>query len=123
MDEKPSITGLEFGKKVAEAFRKGLGEKEESNGSLNMECGKIEAEDLESIVAVDCDYTSIGATPFEVKPEIIVFTSSGKTYNFKNIENLTPTTQGFEFDYTGVATGVKRHASFNYTSVAGYALA
>ena len=55
--------------------------------------------------------------------EIIVFTISGKTYNFKNVENLTPTTQGFEFDYTGMATGVKRHASFNYTSVAGYALA
>lgn len=55
--------------------------------------------------------------------EIIVFTISGKTYNFKNVENLTPTTQGFEFDYTGMATGVKRHAAFNYTSVAGYAIA
>ena len=106
MNDKPSITGREVGKKVTEAFRKGL-----------------EAEDLESIVAVDYDYTSLRVTPFEANPEIIVFTSSGKTYNFKNIENLTPTTQGFEFDYTGVATGVKRHASFNYTSVAGYALA
>ena len=123
MNETPSITGLEFGKKVAEAFRKGLGEKEESNGSLNMECGKIEAENLESNIAIDYDYTGLRVSPLEVKPEIIVFTSSGKTYNFKNIENLTPTTQGFEFDYTGVATGVKRHASFNYTSVAGYALA
>ena len=123
MNETPSITGLEFGKKVAEAFRKGLGEKEESNGSLNMECGKIEAENLESNIAIDYDYTGLRVTPFEANPEIIVFTSSGKTYNFKNIENLTPTTQGFEFDYTGVATGVKRHASFNYTSVAGYALA
>ena len=106
MDKKPSITGREVGKKVTEVFRKGL-----------------EAEDLESIVAVDYDYTSLRVTPFEANPEIIVFTSSGKTYNFKNIENLTPTTQGFEFDYTGVTTGVKRHASFNYTSVAGYALA
>ena len=106
MNEKPSITGREVGKKVTEAFRKGL-----------------EAEDLGSIVAVDYDYTSLRVTPFEANPEIIVFTSSGKTYNFKNIENLTPTTQGFEFDYTGVTTGVKRHASFNYTSVAGYALA
>ena len=123
MNETPSITGLEFGKKVAEAFRKGLGEKEESNGSLNMECGKIEAENLESNIAIDYDYTGLRVSPLEVKPEIIVFTSSGKTYNFKNIENLTPTTQGFEFDYTGVTTGVKRHASFNYTSVAGYALA
>ena len=55
--------------------------------------------------------------------EIIVFTNTGKTYHFKNVENLTPTTQGFEFDYTGLATGVKRHAAFNYTSVAGYATA
>ena len=38
--------------------------------------------------------------------EIIVFTNTGKTYNFKNVTNLIPTTQGFEFDYTGVATGV-----------------
>ena len=104
MDKKPSITGCEIGKKVTEAFRKGL-----------------EAENFESNIATD--YTGIRITPLEANPEIIVFTSSGKTYNFKNIENLMPTTQGFEFDYTGVATGVKRHASFNYTSVVGYALA
>ena len=104
MDKKPSITGCEIGKKVTEAFRKGL-----------------EAENFESNIATD--YTGIRITPLEANPEIIVFTSSGKTYNFKNIENLTPTTQGFEFDYTGATTGVKRHASFNYTSVAGYALA
>ena len=55
--------------------------------------------------------------------EIIVFTNTGKTYNFKNVTNLIPTTQGFEFDYTGVATGVTRHTVFNYTSVAGYAIA
>ena len=55
--------------------------------------------------------------------EIIVFTNTGKTYNFKNVTNLIPTTQGFEFDYTGIATGVTRHTVFNYTSVAGYAIA
>ena len=54
--------------------------------------------------------------------EIIVFTNTGKTYNFKNVTNLIPTTQGFEFDYTGIATGVTRHTVFNYTSVAGYAI-
>ena len=54
--------------------------------------------------------------------EIIVFTNSGKTYSFKNVTNLILTTQGFEFDYTGIATGVTRHAVFNYTSVAGYAI-
>ena len=105
MDKKPSITGCEIGKKVTEAFGKGL-----------------EAGNFESNIAIDNGYTELRVSPFEANPEIIVFTSSGKTYNFKNIENLTPTTQGFEFDYTGVATGVKRHASFNYTSVAGYAL-
>ena len=55
--------------------------------------------------------------------EIIVFTNTGKTYNFKNVTNLIPTTQGFEFDYTGIAIGVTRHTVFNYTSVAGYAIA
>ena len=55
--------------------------------------------------------------------EIIVFTNTGRTYNFKNVTNLIPTTQGFEFDYTGIATGVTRHTVFNYTSVAGYAIA
>lgn len=54
--------------------------------------------------------------------EIIVFTNTGKTYSFKNVENLIPTTQGFEFDYIGVATGVTRHCVFNYTSVSGYAV-
>ncbi len=98
-----------------------------SNVSLELDSGKIDFRISESMMAAirASDYIDGGIRfqPIEVKPEIIVFTSSGKTYNFKNIENLTPTTQGFEFDYTGVATGVKRHASFNYTSVAGYALA
>ena len=90
---------------------------------MELDIGKIDFRTSESIRAVDYDYAVLRISPLEAKPEIIVFTSSGKTYNFKNIENLTPTTQGFEFDYTGMATGVKRHASFNYTSVAGYALA
>ena len=98
-----------------------------SNVSLELDSGKIDFRISESMMAAirASDYIDGGIRfqPIEVKPEIIVFTSSGKTYNFKNIENLTPTTQGFEFDYTGVATGVKRHAAFNYTSVAGYALA
>ena len=94
-----------------------------SNVPLELDIGKIDFRTSESIRAVNYDYTGLRISPLEAKPEIIVFTSSGKTYNFKNVENLTPTTQGFEFDYTGVATGVKRHAAFNYTSVAGYALA
>lgn len=55
-------------------------------------------------------------------PEIIVFTNEGKTYSFNNVTNFKHTTQGFEFVYTGVATGVTRQAVFNYTSVSGYAL-
>lgn len=54
--------------------------------------------------------------------ELIVFTNTGKTYLFKNVENFVPTTQGFKFQYTGVATGETRQAEFNYTSVAGYAM-
>ena len=55
--------------------------------------------------------------------EIIVFADSGKPYSFKNVTNLIPTTQGFEFDYICVATGVTRHTVFNYTSVVGYVIA
>lgn len=58
----------------------------------------------------------------EKTKEIIVFTISGKTYNFKNVTNFLPTTQGFKFDYTGIATGITRTCDFNYCSVAGYAL-
>ena len=53
--------------------------------------------------------------------ELIVFTNTGKTYLFKNVENFVPTTKGFKFQYKGVATGETRQAEFNYTSVAGYA--
>ena len=55
--------------------------------------------------------------------ELIVFTNNGQTYHFKEVENLKPTTTGFSFDYTGVATGVTRHAVFNNTSVSGYVIA
>ena len=53
--------------------------------------------------------------------EVLVFTSDGKTFSFKNVKDFKPTTQGFEFTYVGVATGVTRRVNFNYTSVAGYA--
>lgn len=53
---------------------------------------------------------------------IIVFATSGKTFEFGQVTNFLPTTQGFKFNYTGLATGVTRRAEFNYTSVAGYAL-
>ena len=55
--------------------------------------------------------------------ELVIFTNTGKTYNFNGVENFKPTTDGFSFDYIGKATGVKRYAQFSYTSVSGYAIA
>lgn len=55
--------------------------------------------------------------------ELIVFTNNGQTYFFKNVTDFKPTTTGFSFSYTGVATGVTRKAMFNNTCTAGYALA
>lgn len=54
--------------------------------------------------------------------EVIVFTSNGRSFIFKNVKNLYPTTNGFEFDYLGISTGVNRHVCFNYNSVCGYAI-
>ena len=54
--------------------------------------------------------------------EIIVFTNTGHTYDFKDVTEFIPTTTGFSFSYTGVATEVVRKVTFDYTSVAGYAL-
>ena len=47
--------------------------------------------------------------------EVIVFTSNGRSFIFKNVKNLYPTTNGFEFDYLGISTGVNRHVCFNYS--------
>ena len=55
--------------------------------------------------------------------ELVVFTNTGNNYYFENVENLKPTTNGFKFDYTGMATGKKRTATFDNTSTAGYTLA
>lgn len=55
--------------------------------------------------------------------ELVIFTNTGKTYIFCDVENFKPTTDGFGFDYIGKATGLKRHAQFSYTSVSGYAIA
>lgn len=52
---------------------------------------------------------------------LIIFTNNGQTYNFNQVTNFLPTTTGFKFDYTGVATGTTKTAVFNNTSVAGYA--
>ena len=55
--------------------------------------------------------------------QLIVFTNNGQTYMFDNVSNFKQNTQGFSFEYTGNATGVKRTAVFNSASACGYALA
>ena len=55
--------------------------------------------------------------------ELIVFTNNGQTYHFYEVTDFKPTTTGFSFAYTLIATGVTRKATFNNTSTAGYALA
>lgn len=57
-----------------------------------------------------------------MEKELIVFTNNGQTYLFRGVTNFTNTTTGFAFDYHGVMTAQDRHAVFNNTSVAGYAL-
>lgn len=54
--------------------------------------------------------------------ELIVFTNNGQTYLFSNVTNFTTTTTGFKFTYEGKMTGATREATFNNTSVAGFAL-
>ena len=54
--------------------------------------------------------------------ELLIWTNMGRTLMFKNVTNFNFHSQGFEFDYKGISTGKKRHANFNNTSVAGYAL-
>lgn len=54
--------------------------------------------------------------------EIIIFTTSGCTYKFKNVKNLTPTTNGITFEYFGVSTNVWRTATFDYRGISGYAI-
>lgn len=54
--------------------------------------------------------------------ELIVFTNNGQTFHFKSVTDFRPTTTGFTFTYTGMATGVTRQATFNNASAAGFAL-
>ena len=54
--------------------------------------------------------------------ELIIFTNNGQTFMFKQVTDFKYTTTGFTFSYPGDSTGVTRKATFNHTSVAGYAL-
>ena len=54
--------------------------------------------------------------------EIIIFTTQGKTFIFKNIENFSYNSLSISFDYTGVSTGKSRHAEFFHEGTCGYAI-
>lgn len=54
--------------------------------------------------------------------ELIIFTTNGHTYKFKNVKNLIPTTNGITFEYLGVSTKFWRTAIFDYRSISGYAI-
>lgn len=55
--------------------------------------------------------------------ELIVYTVSGNTYDFKHVTNFKHTTTGFSFTHVGMSTGVTRTTNFDYKSTAGYSLA
>lgn len=54
--------------------------------------------------------------------ELIIFTTNGYTYEFKDVKNLTPTTNGITFEYFGASTKVWRTAIFDYRGISGYAI-
>ncbi|CAI3349127.1 hypothetical protein CIRMBP1197_01014 [Enterococcus cecorum] len=58
----------------------------------------------------------------ELNMELIIFTINGYTYKFKDVKNLTPTTNGITFEYLGMATKVWRTATFDYRGISGYAI-
>lgn len=53
---------------------------------------------------------------------LIIYTNTGNTYFFGNVTGFTKTATGFEFDYTGKASGKVSRAVFNSVSTAGYAM-
>ena len=54
--------------------------------------------------------------------ELIIFTINGCTYEFKDVKNLTPTTNGITFEYFSVATEAWQTATFDYRGISGYAI-
>lgn len=58
----------------------------------------------------------------DLNMELIIFTTNGYTYKFKNVKNLTPTTNGIVFEYFGASTKVWRKATFDYRGISGYAI-
>lgn len=75
------------------------------------------------LVPIDSDNSVEEEKDTMKEKELIVYTVSGNTYHFKHVTDFLPTTTGFSFTYTGVATGVTRQSNFDYKSTAGYSLA
>lgn len=59
----------------------------------------------------------------EKETTVVIYTNNAQTLVFHGVDNFQVTSTGFGFDYTGKATGVTRHAIFNNSSTAGYAIA
>lgn len=59
----------------------------------------------------------------EKETTVVIYTNNAQTLVFHGVDNFQVTSTGFGFDYTGKATGVTRHAVFNNSSTAGYAIA
>ena len=57
-----------------------------------------------------------------IMKELLIYTANGRVFKFSNVWKFMPSSQGFTFNYRGAATGADREATFNHTSVAGYAL-
>lgn len=58
----------------------------------------------------------------ESNMELIIFTTSACTYEFKDVKNLKPTTNGITFEYFSVATEAWQTATFDYRGISGYAI-
>jgi hypothetical protein len=53
--------------------------------------------------------------------QLVIWTTFARSLVFNDVTNFNYHSQGIEFDYVGGSTGVKRHANFNNTAMAGYA--
>lgn len=74
-------------------------------------------------IILDGDVQYIKQEKIEKETTVVVYTNNAQTLVFHGVNNFQVTSTGFGFDYTGKATGVTRHAIFNNSSTAGYAIA
>lgn len=55
--------------------------------------------------------------------QVLVYLNTGKVFEFNDVTEIKPITQGISFKYRGKSTDVDRKVFFNYTSVAGWSVA